>query len=434
MKELINWLSIQFSKGKFFTELLNTKDISDPIVKAIQDKEYETLDPNSIQEPIVSAVEDATRAIESIKIPEFPSIPEVDFSEVVLALKDLLKKDTNVTVKQGDTKVTVDTKSLLSILKKIESKKPEEQIDYTPILSDLCDLVEGKNVDLSKIEKFLDEFKFPVISIPTEDGRVKVTLPDEELAKMRSHFVSSDHLVNKNNDRVNPATEEKQDAIVSAIEGISIDLGASDIQIGAVELKNSTDDTRAVVGANGLEVEVKAMPSGLATSANQLPDGHEVEVNNFPSEYPLPAAQITTLTPPAAITGFATSANQLPDNHQVTVSNPTTSPETGLAKATQQNSQIALETTLNSLTETLQELVQRLAPLAGAMSNAASLRVTPGAATLPISGSVTASGGGYITSAQSIAEKNVLGVLFPEKIALTNLTAIQSNLNNISAK
>ena len=35
----------------------------------------------------------------------------------------------------------------------------------------------------------------------------------------------------------------------------------------------------------------------------------------------LPAATITTLTPPAAITGFATSANQLPDGHNVTVDN-----------------------------------------------------------------------------------------------------------------
>lgn len=33
----------------------------------------------------------------------------------------------------------------------------------------------------------------------------------------------------------------------------------------------------------------------------------------------LPAAQVTTLTPPAAITGFATSAKQLPDGHSVAV-------------------------------------------------------------------------------------------------------------------
>lgn len=34
-------------------------------------------------------------------------------------------------------------------------------------------------------------------------------------------------------------------------------LVASDIEIGAVEIKNSTDDTRATVGANGLYVDVR---------------------------------------------------------------------------------------------------------------------------------------------------------------------------------
>lgn len=61
--------------------------------------------------------------------------------------------------------------------------------------------------------------------------------------------------------------------------------------------------------------------TGFATSAKQLADGHNVAVNNFPAEYPLSAAQVVTLTPPAAITGFATSAKQLADGHNVAVSN-----------------------------------------------------------------------------------------------------------------
>lgn len=39
---------------------------------------------------------------------------------------------------------------------------------------------------------------------------------------------------------------------------------AGDLEIGAVEIKNSGDDTRAVVGANGLEVAVKAITAGEA--------------------------------------------------------------------------------------------------------------------------------------------------------------------------
>lgn len=37
---------------------------------------------------------------------------------------------------------------------------------------------------------------------------------------------------------------------------------AGDIQIGAVEIKNSTDDTRATVGANGLHVDIRAIQTG----------------------------------------------------------------------------------------------------------------------------------------------------------------------------
>jgi hypothetical protein len=79
---------------------------------------------------------------------------------------------------------------------------------------------------------------------------------------------------------------------------------SSDIEIGAVELKNGTDDTRAEVTAgNALKVDgsavtqpvsgtVTATPTGtqnvdvtantigLATAANQLPDGHNVTVDN----------------------------------------------------------------------------------------------------------------------------------------------------------
>lgn len=50
--------------------------------------------------------------------------------------------------------------------------------------------------------------------------------------------------------------------------GVSL---SGDIEIGAVEIKNATDDTRATVGANGLYVDVRtsAIPTGAATSAKQ---------------------------------------------------------------------------------------------------------------------------------------------------------------------
>ena len=44
---------------------------------------------------------------------------------------------------------------------------------------------------------------------------------------------------------------------------LEVILGAGDIELGAVEIKNATDDTRAVVDADGLEVHIdKALPAG----------------------------------------------------------------------------------------------------------------------------------------------------------------------------
>lgn len=87
-----------------------------------------------------------------------------------------------------------------------------------------------------------------------------------------------------------------------------IKLTTGDIEIGAVEIKDSTTDTRATVGANGLHVDVQAsvLPDGASTSAKQLADGHNVAVSNM-----IPAVE----------TGLATSAKQLADGHNVTIDN-----------------------------------------------------------------------------------------------------------------
>lgn len=96
---------------------------------------------------------------------------------------------------------------------------------------------------------------------------------------------------------------------------------------------------------------------------------------------------------------------------------------TGGATEAKQDSQIVLATTLNALIETLQELDTRLTAIASTVANTAQIRTIT-------TGAVTATGGGYITSAQSIAEKAVAGISYPEKMAITNLTATQANINN----
>lgn len=64
--------------------------------------------------------------------------------------------------------------------------------------------------------------------------------------------------------------ESKGGAGVAPSQGAgSIDISTGDVEIGAVEIKDATTDTRAVVGSNGLAVDVKAsaLPSGAATES-----------------------------------------------------------------------------------------------------------------------------------------------------------------------
>lgn len=66
---------------------------------------------------------------------------------------------------------------------------------------------------------------------------------------------------------------------VSVKDMPSITVSASDIEIGAVEIKNATDDTRAKVGANGLEVEIKAGNiTGYATDTKQSDGSQKTQI------------------------------------------------------------------------------------------------------------------------------------------------------------
>jgi hypothetical protein len=126
------------------------------------------------------------------------------------------------------------------------------------------------------------------------------------------------------------------------------------------------------------------------------------------------SSQIETITPnqvnfPASQTVSGT----------VTVSNPTANPETGLATS-------AKQTILESLIDTLQELVQRLAPLGGAISSGTTaLRVAP------ISSVSTAVTGTFYQATQPISQV-LIGSHTANVIATAqnNLLAVIGNVNN----
>ncbi len=188
-------------------------------------------------------------------------------------------------------------------------------------------------------------------------------------------------------------------------------LSSTPLSVGAATEAKQLPDNHNVTVSNQIST------TGLATEAKQLGDNHNVTVSN----------QIST-------SGLATEAKQLADNHQVTVSNQIS--VTDLATKTKQDSQLALETTLNSLITTLNNLVetnniltQRLEVIASmANSGAPALRTIPiGSVSTAVTGSVTAT-----VASTSITN---FGTGIPAKEVaddMNNLIVTIANINNVS--
>lgn len=107
---------------------------------------------------------------------------------------------------------------------------------------------------------------------------------------------------------VNPSTNR----LLVDVGDLSVTVNASDIEIGAVEIKNSTDDTRATVGANGLYVEVRAS-SAIALAAGVAEIGNVKNSGTFLVQAAQSGtwniATVTTVTTVGAVTAIT---NALP--------------------------------------------------------------------------------------------------------------------------
>ncbi len=165
------------------------------------------------------------------------------------------------------------------------------------------------------------------------------------------------------------------------------------------------------------EVSVTTLPAGLATSANQQTDAlTDVELRAVPVpvsgtvntglSQPLTDAQLRATPVPISGAGDATAANQV--------------------------SQTALLTTLNSLIETNNYLVQFLSQLTGAMNAG-----QPALRTVALAGSTTAVTGS-LTSAGTVSTVGTItnfgtGIPASEMAHdINNFTAILANINNVT--
>lgn len=185
-QQFIVFVKNQIAEGFFNVRIDNPNDIVDPI-KQSTDKISQTLldiaKDKGVNESFNSDVVDGLSKLEeAINSKQFPEIPKEiivsNLQGIIEAIKESIQEPPKV-------EVNFDEKKIVSSLSKIEKKlsvKTIEEIDYTPILSELCDLVENSKtvIDLKNVEILLAEI-FSKPSLPIENDRVKVILPDANL-------------------------------------------------------------------------------------------------------------------------------------------------------------------------------------------------------------------------------------------------------------
>jgi|GEM_PF-4037244 len=293
MQEIKKFIRELVSKSFFWTKIVNPGDIVAPIVKAVENKEIPEVDPETISSPIVEAQRETTQAIR--EMPEV-KIPEVDMGEITEKLEELRKVLLNkeLSVKIGGTKL--DTKPIVKAVENLRKNLPkmekQEVIDYTLMFDEMMKIMENPfyRADFGRIEKLIRNLTTTedmgiiakwleaILNKPypeeppfmfDEKGRLKVRV--DRVGGGGGGGVDVVGLKNKTNSQVNPATEETLQDVKDALSNLDVTVNASDIEIGAVEIKDGITDSRAVVGADGLQVEVKksALPSGAATSDRQ---------------------------------------------------------------------------------------------------------------------------------------------------------------------
>lgn len=196
------------------------------------------------------------------------------------------------------------------------------------------------------------------------------------------------------------------------IGGVQHQMVKVEFGVDGVATPVSAADPLPVTG----EVAVTALPAGLATSANQQTDAlTDAELRASPIDVD------TGLSQP--LTDAQLRATPVPISGTVAID------ASLLATGAKQDSQTALLTTLNSLIETNNYLVQFLSQLTGAMnSGAPALRTTPIAS---VSTAVT----GTLTAVTTVGTITNFGTGIPASEMAhdtNNLVVTMANINNVT--
>lgn len=273
----------------------------------------------------LEALTEAIKSIPSVVIPEsveISNLPEYPSEMAISNLPEVQRVEVTNFPKQENPVVNV--------------KAPVVNVEAPNVVIDN----KGVETEIAKITEILSQEKEQLIEqteIVDEEGKVvnfKELFEGISLGS-RGGGIARNSL-NSTGGLINPSTEEKQDSIITAIEAIpigltdsqlraspvpvdigaaSVTINASDIEIGAVEIKNSTTDDRVSVINSSPTTEyglvVRNIPSGTQdVSISTLPAG----TNNI--------GDVDVLTlPNTSILATAVDATTSGDNTIVSITN-----------------------------------------------------------------------------------------------------------------
>ena len=204
-------------------------------------------------------------AKDTVKVANFPKLPSLP------AFPKSTKVEGEVKIAQGSFSAVLEA---LEELSKQVAKLPTEypQVDIPPFpeirIPPFPKIPDPpKEVSVKNLEKLVGKDPKRYVPVRLSDGkRFYEAIEELTISASRTQAFSDSQGVKQQ-----ALVDEDRHVQVDVLTLPSVELEAKDIQIGAVEIKDSDTDSRATVGENGLEVEVKksALPNGAATSAKQ---------------------------------------------------------------------------------------------------------------------------------------------------------------------
>lgn len=202
---------------------------------------------------------------DTVKVANFPKIPEFPQFPTSTKLAGEVK------VSSGSfSSLLKAIEGLSELVAKLPTYYPEVKIPPFPKVEipPFPKIPEPlSEVSIKNLEKLISKDPQRYVPVRLSDGkRFYQAIEELTVSASRAQAFSDSKGV-----RQQALVDEDRHVQVDVLTLPSVELEAKDIQIGAVEIKDSDTDSRATVGENGLEVEVKksALPNGAATSAKQ---------------------------------------------------------------------------------------------------------------------------------------------------------------------